>query len=367
MQQAEAAAAPLRDVFISYAHEDQERCVQLAALIERAGFDVWVDNEDIRDGEAFDTQIEEAIAASRLVVVLWSPASLRSRWVRAEAAYALERNKLVPVLIDGVEPPLQFMHIQAIDLYSGEDFAASAQVQRLLETLASRLRRPREARPAAGRPLPSPRQNGLLTSLLERAWLAFSDPEQETHFRLYYRSRVYAAARFAILLGALAFAVFGLIDALVPDGGVGATRFRFFIACPSMVLFYPLSRLTWVQDRWEPFIALFGLLGLGLIFLITLQVVASSGTGPLAADRNFGTMNFLALASFIPLIQLRTLYSVALSLTLLAAHAVYVTAFARLDPYAVTLTNVFVILGVSVACCITYWREQSHRKAFASR
>jgi hypothetical protein len=362
----EVVTAPrLRDAFISYAHADKERCVQLAGLIEAAGYDVWVDNEDIRDGEAFDTQIEEAIASSRLVVVLWSAASVKSRWVRAEAAYALERNKLVPVLLDGVEPPLQFMHIQAIDLYSGEDLAASTQVQRLIDSLATRLRRPRET-PAVRRPFAPLQQSSPRARLLERIWLAFSDPEQEKHFRLYYRSRVYAAARFAILLGSVAFALFGLIDTLVPGGGLEATRFRFLVAFPATLLFYPMSRLAWVQDRWEPFVAIFGLVGLALMFQITVRAAAIDSSA-LAPDHNYGSMNFLALASFIPLIQLRTLYSVALSLALLAAHFVYVTVFARLDERAVTLTNLFVILGVSVACCITYWREQSHRKAFASR
>jgi hypothetical protein len=49
------------------------------------------------------------------VIVIWSEHSVKSHWVRAEAAYALGKHKLLPISIDQSEPPLQFMQIQTID------------------------------------------------------------------------------------------------------------------------------------------------------------------------------------------------------------------------------------------------------------
>ena len=42
------------------------------------------------------------------VVVLWSPRSVASRWVRAEATLADRRNKLVPAIIEPCDRPIVF-------------------------------------------------------------------------------------------------------------------------------------------------------------------------------------------------------------------------------------------------------------------
>ncbi len=60
--------------------------------------------------------IEDAINAARCVVVLWSEESIKSDWVKEEAAIALERGILVPAKIDPISPPLGFGRIQAADL-----------------------------------------------------------------------------------------------------------------------------------------------------------------------------------------------------------------------------------------------------------
>jgi TIR domain len=54
--------------------------------------------------------------------MFWSRNSVGSDWVRAEAAYALRKDKLVPLLIDDADPPVRFIHIQTIDLsaWTGE-------------------------------------------------------------------------------------------------------------------------------------------------------------------------------------------------------------------------------------------------------
>ena len=43
--------------------------------------------------------IEALLNESRCVIVLWSEMSLKSKYVRAEAAEALDQDKLVPVAI----------------------------------------------------------------------------------------------------------------------------------------------------------------------------------------------------------------------------------------------------------------------------
>jgi len=48
-------------------------------------------------------------------VVAWSSASIGSHWVRDEAEYARGENKLLPLSLDGVLPPLGFRQIHALE------------------------------------------------------------------------------------------------------------------------------------------------------------------------------------------------------------------------------------------------------------
>jgi formylglycine-generating enzyme required for sulfatase activity len=120
----------MADVFISYAREDRERAERLARALEAAGWSVWWDRE-ILPGHDFTAVIGAELAAARAVVVIWSAASIGSRWVRDEAAEGLERGALVPVLFDGVEPPMGFRSIHAADLAGWEagDEAAFEQIR----------------------------------------------------------------------------------------------------------------------------------------------------------------------------------------------------------------------------------------------
>jgi len=103
-------------IFISYASEDRERARILAQALEQRGWPVWWDRE-IPLGKAFDEVIEENLARAQCVLVLWSEASVGSRWVRAEASAAAARGVLIPVLLEqDVKIPLQFRLLHAADL-----------------------------------------------------------------------------------------------------------------------------------------------------------------------------------------------------------------------------------------------------------
>jgi formylglycine-generating enzyme required for sulfatase activity len=103
------------EVFVSYAREDLARVRPLAEALESQGLAVWWD-AGLRAGVQFDEEIEQAIAAARCVLVVWTGAAARSQWVRAEAAEALDANKLIPVFLEPVKTPLRFRHVQGIDL-----------------------------------------------------------------------------------------------------------------------------------------------------------------------------------------------------------------------------------------------------------
>lgn len=105
----------MADLFISYSRHDRDRIERLAGLLEQAGWSIWWDRR-LHAGNSFDKVIETAIDEARAVIVAWSEHSVDSDWVRAEAAYAVEEGKLIPVRLDAAAPPLRFRHVQTIDL-----------------------------------------------------------------------------------------------------------------------------------------------------------------------------------------------------------------------------------------------------------
>ncbi len=110
----------MSDVFISYAKEDQACAKILVDVLTEQGWSVWWDH-DIPPGKTWDEAIGKEIKAASCVIVLWSKASVASKWVFNEAMKGKERKILLPVLIEeGVEIPPEFGLIQATD-FTGWD------------------------------------------------------------------------------------------------------------------------------------------------------------------------------------------------------------------------------------------------------
>jgi TolB-like protein len=105
----------MADVFLSYSREDQSTARKFADALQRQGFSVWWD-QALRSGETYDRVTEKALEEARAVVVLWSRASVESKWVRSEATEADRRNTLVPVMIEPCKRPIMFELNQSADL-----------------------------------------------------------------------------------------------------------------------------------------------------------------------------------------------------------------------------------------------------------
>jgi hypothetical protein len=126
----------MANVFLSYAREDKERARQLAQALQDEGLSVWWDR-DIPAGKTFDDVIQEEINTTHCIVVLWSKDSVKSRWVRTEAAEGADRDILVPVLIDKVPIPLAFRRIQAVDLIDWNGKRANDVFKRLVNDISA--------------------------------------------------------------------------------------------------------------------------------------------------------------------------------------------------------------------------------------
>ncbi|HET7708248.1 MAG TPA: toll/interleukin-1 receptor domain-containing protein [Sphingomicrobium sp.] len=105
----------MASLFLSYSHEDSSRIEPLAAALESWGHTVWWDRH-IAGGQQFAERIEQALESADVVIVCWTCGSVRSDWVRDEACAGRDSGRLVPVTLDGCQPPLGFRQYQTIDL-----------------------------------------------------------------------------------------------------------------------------------------------------------------------------------------------------------------------------------------------------------
>jgi len=141
----EGEAPPAGDyVFVSYARPDEKAAQAIIRILEEAGFKVWWDGL-IPGGERFGSLIGKALEEARAVVVLWSAGSLSSHWVQDEASLGRDRHCLVPLSLDGTQPPLGFRQFQCIDVSKGRLHAGNPAVQRALKAVGEVMGRPKQA------------------------------------------------------------------------------------------------------------------------------------------------------------------------------------------------------------------------------
>jgi|SRR5450755_244457 formylglycine-generating enzyme required for sulfatase activity len=125
----------MANVFLSYKKEDVEIAARFASAFRNEGLSVWWDDGLTPKG-AWDAEIESEISSASAVVVLWSPRSCPSEWVRREAHYAQDRGKLVPVIVEATAIPIAFTLNQTVNLAEWDGIADNKQWRKLLTWIA---------------------------------------------------------------------------------------------------------------------------------------------------------------------------------------------------------------------------------------
>ena len=131
----------MADLFVSYSREDKARAAEIVHLLEDHGWDVFWDQE-MRSGTLWPKVLEEELIKARCLVALWTTTSIGSRWVRIEAYEALQNEKLVPVLLDKVRPPLEFRQTQTFDLIGWKGDRSDPRLSQLFMDLTTLAKAP---------------------------------------------------------------------------------------------------------------------------------------------------------------------------------------------------------------------------------
>ena len=108
-------------VFISYSRKDIDFARKLAGDLEKAGYDVWWDITGLHGGDDWVSTIPAAIAASKYMIVVLTPNSIESTWVRKEYTHALNlRRKIVPIMLASTSVPFALNTLNYVNFMSGE-------------------------------------------------------------------------------------------------------------------------------------------------------------------------------------------------------------------------------------------------------
>jgi hypothetical protein len=103
-------------IFISHSHADDEAARNLNQGLRAAGFQTWIDQDDIDPAEKWAQEIERAVENCGAFLVLMSRGARASEWVENEILFAQRLKKPVFVaLIDDVRLPIYLMNTQYVD------------------------------------------------------------------------------------------------------------------------------------------------------------------------------------------------------------------------------------------------------------
>jgi adenylate cyclase len=167
------------EVFISYKRENLAAVNRLVQGLRAEGVSVWWD-QDIPPNAPWEATIERELAAAKLVIVAWSPASVASDNVKAEARWARGQGRLLQVFVEACDPPLFFGERQGVDLKGWSGLATDAAFRTLLQAVrAGPPQAPAEAASAAS-PVAEPLALPPLPSIAVMPFANLSgDPDQE--------------------------------------------------------------------------------------------------------------------------------------------------------------------------------------------
>lgn len=96
------------DVFLSHSSCDKLRALELVERLKADGVRVWIYEAEIKPGDIIGLEIEQALQASRTVVLLMSVNAIDSKWVAIEQHTAVfrdptnEARRFIPVRLDDV-------------------------------------------------------------------------------------------------------------------------------------------------------------------------------------------------------------------------------------------------------------------------
>jgi hypothetical protein len=118
------APTPIR-IFLSYGHDEHaDLARRIKQDLKEIGFEAWMDEDGIQPTNDWQVAIELGLEKTHSVIALMTPHSMRrpDGVCLDELAYARFRGKkVVPVMVEFVQPPLCISRLQWLDMQNWRD------------------------------------------------------------------------------------------------------------------------------------------------------------------------------------------------------------------------------------------------------
>ncbi|MBP7963806.1 MAG: tetratricopeptide repeat protein [Caldilineaceae bacterium] len=157
-------------IFISHSTADDAFVAELRRALGAHNIPVWTDSRNLRGGAILDAEIRAAIGAAEHCLVVLSPETVNSPWVKKEIDHALavqsawDDYRVIPLLLPGIRPAALGMWFDAEPLGVKVELAPGALSEALPAIMAALGRQmPADATPAAV--LPPARVDELILEL----------------------------------------------------------------------------------------------------------------------------------------------------------------------------------------------------------
>ncbi len=112
-------------IFLSHSRHDKDFTLWLGTQLHEAGFNTWMDINNIPDGSTWAREIEQGVRECGALVVILSKEARRSDWVENETLLAIDLRKPVFVaLIEDVSMPIYLVNRQYTDFRQKREKAA---------------------------------------------------------------------------------------------------------------------------------------------------------------------------------------------------------------------------------------------------
>jgi formylglycine-generating enzyme required for sulfatase activity len=171
------------DIFLSYSRADRPKAQQIAKALEQEGFTVWWD-KILRAGQTYDEVTEGMLRDARVVIVLWSEVSVKSKWVRAEATLGERTSTVIPAMIQDAERPIMFELTQSADLIGWDGDREDSHWKGFVADIRLALERSEaktDAAPAAVEPSVAPQDATIENTF----WTSIADSDDPADYEAY--------------------------------------------------------------------------------------------------------------------------------------------------------------------------------------
>lgn len=126
-------------IFISHASADRAFVEsELLGLLKALGFDPWYSEAEIYTGEQWERSILAALRTSKWLLLVMSPRSAQSEWVKDEIFFQITENpdRIVPVMIEACNPEdfhIRLRRLQWLDFRNPTNAAREELVRILVD------------------------------------------------------------------------------------------------------------------------------------------------------------------------------------------------------------------------------------------